>query len=80
MTDSIENLVLEHLKPIQVEQTPAREHDLEILVRLSSVESGVARLARDEASIFTEIVQDRHTVDKRKARLERIERRLEILS
>ena len=66
MTDPIENLVLEQLKRIQVEQTAARERDLEILVRLSSVESGIARLARDEASTFTEIIQDRHTVDKLK--------------
>ena len=40
-----ENLVLEHLKKIQGEQTAARERDAEILSRLAHIETGVARLA-----------------------------------
>ena len=48
MSDNIENLILEHLKRLQAEQTAARERDQEILSRLSHIESGIARLTRDE--------------------------------
>lgn len=78
MTENIENLILEHLKKIQAEQTAARERDAEILTRLASIENGLARISRDEALTYTELVQDRHVVDKLKERIERIERRLEL--
>ena len=66
------------LKKIQAEQATARERDAEILTRLSSIENGLARISRDEALTYTELVQDRHVVDKLKERIERIERRLEL--
>lgn len=78
MTENIENLILEHLKKIQAEQTAARERDAEILARLASIENGLARISRDEALTYSELVQDRHVVDKLKERIERIERRLEL--
>jgi hypothetical protein len=78
MIENIENLILEHLKKIQAEQAAARERDAEILTRLSSIENGLARISRDEALTYTELVQDRHVVDKLKERIERIERRLEL--
>ncbi|PWB39563.1 MAG: hypothetical protein C3F19_14880 [Rhodocyclales bacterium] len=64
--------------PNQAEQTAARERDAEILTRLASIENGLARISRDEALTYTELVQDRHVVDKLKERIERIERRLEL--
>ena len=78
MTDNVENLILEHLKKIQAEQSAARERDTEILSRLSQMESGIARISRDESMTYGELIQDRPTVDKLKERIERIERRLEI--
>lgn len=78
MSDEIDNLVLEHLKKIQAEQTAARERDAEILTRLGNIELGLARLAREVASNHTESVEDRHAVDRLKARVDRIERRLEL--
>jgi len=78
MSENIGNLMLEHLEKIQVEQAAARERDIEILGRLSMIESGIARVARDESANYAEIVQDRHSVDKLKERIERIERRLEL--
>lgn len=80
MTENIENLMLEHLKKIQTEQSAARERDTEILSRLSHIETGIARIARDESMNYGEIIEDRHTVDKLKERIERIERRLELNS
>lgn len=67
MTDNIENLILEHLKKIQAEQSAARDRDAEIMSRLAQIETGIARIARDESANYAEIVQDRHAVDKLKA-------------
>ena len=78
MVEEAENLVLEHLKKIQSEQTASRERDSEILSRLAHIETAVARLARDGADNFAEVISDRHAVDKLKERIERIERRLEL--
>jgi len=78
MTDNVENLILEHLKKIQAEQSASRERDGQIMSRLGMIETGLARLSRDESSNYSEIVEDRHAVDKLKARIERIERRLEL--
>jgi hypothetical protein len=78
MTEIVDNLVLEHLKKIQGEQSASRERDSEILSRLAHIEMSVARLARDGADNFAEVIADRHAVDKLKERIERIERRLEL--
>ena len=78
MTDKVENLILTHLKNIQAEQSASRERDAEILSRLSHIESGLARVTREEAINYTEIIQDRHIVDKLKERIEKIERRLDL--
>ncbi len=78
MTENIDNLILEHLKRMQNEQSAARERDQEILSRLSHIESGLARITRDESMNYGEIIENRHYIDKLKERIERIERRLEL--
>ncbi len=78
MTDNIENLLLEHLKRMQADLAGSRERDQEILIRLSRIESGLARITRDQASDYSETVEDRHALDRIKERLERIEKRLEL--
>lgn len=78
MADPIDNIVLQHLIKIQAEQTASRERDAEIMARLGMIESGIARISRDESANYAEMVQDRHSVDKLKERIERIERRLEL--
>jgi tetrahydromethanopterin S-methyltransferase subunit G len=78
MADNVQNLMLEHLKKIQAEQAASRERDTEIMSRLGNIESGIARISRDEATTYGEVIQDRHKVDKLVERLERIERRLEL--
>lgn len=45
MTENVENLIFEHLKKIQAEQTASRERDMEILARLNRIETAVARVA-----------------------------------
>lgn len=78
MTDNIENLIFETLKKIQAEQSAARDRDGEILSRLGRIELAVARVARDEGQNYSELIEDRHAVDRLKERIERIERRLQI--
>lgn len=78
MAEKIDNLILEHLKKIQAEQAAAKERDQDIFSRLALIESGIARIARDESANYAEIVSDRHAVDRLKERVERIERRLEL--
>ena len=78
MTENIDNLILEHLKKIQAEQAATRERDHEIMSRLANIESGLARITRDESMTYGELIQDRHVVDKLKERIERIERHLEL--
>ncbi|MBS4056782.1 MAG: hypothetical protein KGZ82_05715 [Bacteroidales bacterium] len=78
MADNIENLTLELLKRIQAEQSASRDRDNEILSRLSYIESGLSRISRDQSLNYSEIVGDRHVVDKMRDRIDRIERRLDI--
>ncbi|OCX75602.1 hypothetical protein [Acidithiobacillus thiooxidans] len=73
-----ENLVLEQLRKIRTELDAARERDHEILARLSGIETGLTRIARDEAGNYAENIQDRHAIDRIRERLDRIERRLEL--
>ena len=75
---NVDNLMLEHLKKIQTELTGIRQDNSEIKSRLSSIESGIARITRDEAGNYGEIIENRHMVDKLAERLEKIEKRLEL--
>ncbi|TXT25144.1 MAG: Uncharacterized protein FD134_1220 [Gallionellaceae bacterium] len=75
---NIENLMLEHLKKIQAELAEIRQDNAEIKSRLSGIESGVARITRDEAGNYGEIIENRHMYDKLSERIGRIEKRLEI--
>lgn len=80
MTEPVESLLLEHLKKIQAEQASSRERDREIITRLGQIETSIARIGRDNAHAFAEQIEDRHSMDALKERVERIERRLEIES
>ncbi|MBT9137093.1 MAG: hypothetical protein DDT34_02180 [Firmicutes bacterium] len=78
MANNIENLIFETLKKIQFEQSAARDRDAEILSRLGRIELAVARVARDEGQNYSDLIEDRHAVDKLKQRIERIESRLQL--
>lgn len=78
MAENVENLLLEHLKRMQAELAAARDRDAEILERLGRIEMAIARVARDEGQNYSELIHDRHQLDKLKDRIERIERRLEL--
>lgn len=80
MTDAIENLVLEHLKKIQAEQTAARERDREILARLANLEAGHGHLTSHIGHLASSIAQQQVALDRMSNRIEHIERRLELAS
>lgn len=79
MTDNVTNeLIFERLKTMQAEQAAARDRDDEMLRRLGAVETIVARISRDMGQFVSDQVGDRHSVDRLRERIERIERRLEL--
>ena len=81
MTENVENLLLEHMKRMQAEMAVLRENHGETMGRLGHIETMIARLGRDSANSYEELIEDRHSVDGSRARIEqikRIERRLEI--
>jgi hypothetical protein len=78
MTEGAQDLVLEHLKKIQAELVDSRERDRELLSRMSNLETMMGRLIRDNANMYASQVDDRHSVDALRSRIERIERRLEL--
>lgn len=78
MTEKVDNLMLEHLMKIQAEQALSRERDREMMTRLGQIETSIARIGRDNAHAFEEQIEDRHSLDALKDRVERLERRLEI--
>ncbi len=79
MSEKIDNLILEHLKTIQSELSDLREQNRDILKRLGNLETMVARMGRDLAEMAAERVEDRHTIDRLRERVARIERRLELV-
>lgn len=78
MSDT-QNIVIEHLKRIQAELSAARDRDAELLLRLANIETIVARFGRHESQNYAELVDGCHELDKLKSRVDRIERRLEII-
>ena len=78
MSENIDNLILEHLKRMHSEMTEIRRDSAEIKSRLGSIETGIARIGRDEAGNYTEIIENRHMFDRLTERIDRIEKRLEL--
>ena len=78
MTDNIESLVLEHLRAIRATQADHGERFSRIESRLSNLEVTVAGMRRDLAHIYGEVVEPHTSYDRLAARIDRIERRLEL--
>ncbi|OGA43543.1 MAG: hypothetical protein A3G25_19465 [Betaproteobacteria bacterium RIFCSPLOWO2_12_FULL_63_13] len=73
MTESTENLILEHLRAIRGDVGQLKDDHVFIKQRLSSLDSQVAQVHVDMA-----IVHNR--IDNLEKRLERIEKRLDLTS
>ena len=78
MPENAENLLLEHLKRFQIGQDRIERKLDEHTQRFIRIESALAKSGRDQADLFAEQVDSRHSLDALRDRIERIERRLEI--
>lgn len=80
MTDNVENLVLEHLRHIRSRVDQIADDVGDLKHRMSSLENGM-NLVRREVALGDETdARQQISLDKLSARLERVERRLELLS
>ncbi len=78
MTDSTENLVLEHLKRFQIGQDRIERKLDELTRRISNLESGQASIIQHLGHLAAADAQQQLASDGFNMRLERIERRLEL--
>lgn len=80
MTDTVENLILEHLRGLRAGQDRLESEMREVAARLTSLEASTAAGRRDSAHNYEEVIRQQSSIDQIKARIDRIERRLEIVS
>lgn len=80
MTDSVDNLILEHLKRFQFGQDRVERKLEEVVRRLSNLETGQASIIQHLGHLAAADAQQQIAADNFSSRLERIERRLELQS
>ena len=78
MTDTAENLMLEHLKRFQAGQDRIERKLDEMTRRLSNLEAGQASIIQHIGHLASADAQQQLSADGFNSRLERIERRLEL--
>lgn len=78
MPETVDNLLLEHLKRFQAGQERIERKLDEIVIRVGHLEVGVAGVRRDFAHADENVAGLSVRLDKVSERLDRIERRLEL--
>ena len=78
MTDTTENLMLEHLKRFQAGQDRIERKLEEMTRRLSNLKAGQASIIQHIGHLASADAQQQLAADGFNSRLERIERRLEL--
>lgn len=78
LTDNLENLLLEHLRGLRAGQVRLESEMREVSARLTRLEASTTAGRRDSAQNYEEIIRQQSSIDQIKARIDRIERRLEI--
>ena len=76
--ENVENIILEHLRAMLADVAGIREDMQEVKQRLSGLEAGVGGLKRDTGDLYTENAGQHVRYDRLAARIEKIERRLEL--
>ena len=79
MTDTAESLMLEHLKPVQAGQDRIERKLEEMTRRLFNLEAGQASIIQHIGHLASADAQQQLAADGFNIRLERIERRLELV-
>ncbi len=79
MTDNIESIILEHLRHIRGRVDRNAEDMLDVKQRLSSLEQSMVHVKRKIVSGDETDARQQVSLDRLTARIERIERRLELI-
>ena len=79
MTDPTESLVLEQLRLIRADQAATRDDIREVKNRLATLESGQGTILQHMGYLASSIAQRQISFDRFSDRVERIERRLELV-
>ena len=77
--DNVENLILEHLKQFQAGQDRIERKIEDLVRRISNLETGQASIIQHLGNLAAADAQQQVSADNFSARLERIERRLELV-
>lgn len=78
MTESIENLILEHLTNVQAGQERIERGVKDIKARLSTLESGQALMLQHIGRLASSIASQQVAIDHLSERIDRIEPQLEL--
>ncbi len=78
MAETVDNLVLEHLRPIRAILGRIETEVYDLKGRTSGVENGLVSVRRDLVSLAEADARLQVAVDRQSERLDRIERRLEL--
>jgi hypothetical protein len=79
MTDEVSNLIIEHLRALRAGQDCLQARIEELTARMGGVEVAVAGLRRDVAHLDSDWAEQSVRADGLAARVDRIERRLELI-
>ena len=79
MTDNVENLIIEHLKPIRGRVDRIAEDMTDVKLRLSSLESAMVHVKREVTSGDETDARQQVSLNRLADRIERIERRLDLI-
>jgi uncharacterized coiled-coil protein SlyX len=77
-TDELASVTLEHLRAIRATQSDHTERFGRLESRMNSLEGVVAGMRRDLSHMYGDIVEQHARMDQLTARVERIERRLDL--
>jgi hypothetical protein len=82
MTDNVENIVIEMIRGLRNDVAALRTemHDQfgDLKQRMLAIERGIGGTKRDTAEVYEDHARQQASIDKLTARVERIERRLEL--
>ena len=76
--DELASVTMEHLRAIRTTQSDHTERFARLESRINSLEPVVAGMRRDLSHMYGDIVEQHARMDQLAARVERIERRLEL--
>ena len=77
--ENVEDIILEHLRAMRADIAGIRDDMLEVKQRFSGLQTGIGGLKRDAGDLYTENAGQHVRYARLAARIEKIERRLELI-